>query len=177
MSIRYILSLFVAASLSGCAISVDTNAPLSQTRAKATAQINAILDAWHIAASEGDLDGYFGLMDDDAVFLGTDDWERWPRDEFYAFAAPFFGDGEGWTFVPRDRVIAFSDDRRVAWFDEKLDSEHMGLLRGSGVLEHSEEGWKIKQYNLAFTIPNDLVDDVKARIDEYNASKADNNSP
>jgi len=31
----------------------------------------------------------------------------------------------------------------------------MGTCRGSGVLEKTSNGWKIKQYVLSVTIPND----------------------
>jgi hypothetical protein len=54
----------------------------------------------------------------------------------------------------------------VAWFDEALDTPNMGPCRGSGVLVATTAGWKIAQYNLALTIPNDLVDEFKKRIAE-----------
>ena len=36
----------------------------------------------------------------------------------------------------------------------------MKICRGSGVLEKTGEKWKIKQYVLSMTIPNDNVDEV-----------------
>jgi hypothetical protein len=36
----------------------------------------------------------------------------------------------------------------------------MGTCRGSGVLEKTTNGWKIKQYVLSITIPNDDVQAV-----------------
>lgn len=179
LHLRPLLCLLAATSLGGCACTLGTQTDAQTDAPTATpghtrslVQVNRLLDDWHRAASTGDLDGYFGVMADDAVFLGTDDWERWSRDAFYTYAAPAFADGQGWTFTPRNRTIAFSDDQTVAWFDELLDSDHMGLLRGSGVLARKGDQWKIMHYNLAFTIPNDLVDDLKKRIDAHNAEKA-----
>jgi hypothetical protein len=64
------------------------------------------------------------------------------------------------------RWITFAPDHTVAWFDEALDTPNMGPCRGSGVLVATTAGWKIAQYNLALTIPNDLVDEFKKRIAE-----------
>jgi hypothetical protein len=35
----------------------------------------------------------------------------------------------------------------------------MGTCRGSGVLVRREGEWKIAHYNLAVTVPNDLIDE------------------
>jgi hypothetical protein len=40
-------------------------------------------------------------------------------------------------------------------FDEVLDNASYGVTRGSGVLRLTDDGWKIEQYVLSFTIPND----------------------
>ena len=172
MNTKLALSILATVSLCGCVATVKIDDDFTPTRAESAAEINTLIDNWHIAASKGDLDAYFGVMGRDAVFLGTDDCERWPRDEFRTFAAPHFADGDGWTFVPHDRILAFSANERVVWFDEKLDSAHMGKCRGTGVLEYRDDAWKIVHYNLTFTIPNDLVPDITARIDEYEATKA-----
>ena len=39
-----------------------------------------------------------------------------------------------------------------------------GELRGSGALRRIDDDWKILQYNLAFTVPNDAAKDVVERI-------------
>ena len=38
-----------------------------------------VIDDFHDAAAHGDKERYFGHLDDDAVYLGTDEWERWPK--------------------------------------------------------------------------------------------------
>uniref|UniRef100_UPI002637A7C3 nuclear transport factor 2 family protein n=1 Tax=Brevundimonas sp. TaxID=1871086 RepID=UPI002637A7C3 len=76
---------------------------------------------------------------------------------FRAYADPYFARGQGWTYVPRDRVVTIApiECRCVAWFDEKLTNAAYGDLRGSGVLRLTADGWQIEQYVLSFTVPND----------------------
>ena len=131
-----------------------------------TAAVAGVLDAFHTAASRADEKAYFGLLAPNAVFLGTDATERWDKAAFLAFARPHFSQGKGWTFTPRDRHIDLSRDGRVAWFDELLDSATYGECRGTGVLEKTDDGWKITQYHLTIPMPNDLAKDFVARIRE-----------
>ena len=126
--------------------------------------VAAALDAFHAAASRADEKAYFDLLAPDAVFLGTDPNERWTREQFRAFAHPYFSQGRGWMYVPRDRHIAFSPDGTVAWFDEKLDNTSYGETRGTGVLRLIDGVWKIEQYDLTIPIPNDLAKEVVERI-------------
>lgn len=135
--------------------------------------VAAVLDAWHAAAATADEDAYFSHFTPDAVFLGTDATERWTVVEFRAFAHPYFAKGKAWTFLPRDRHISFSPDSKTAWFDEALDSPHMGPCRGSGVLVLTD-AWRISQYNLSIPIPNDLCKDFVARIADYAAAHPTN---
>ena len=121
---------------------------------------------WHAAAASADEEKYFSYFTPDAVFLGTDATERWTRDEFRKWAHPYFAKGKAWSFKSVARWITFAPDHTVAWFDEALDTPNMGPCRGSGVLVATTSGWKIAQYNLALTIPNDLVDEFKKRIAE-----------
>ncbi len=172
---RVLIAIVSAGLLSGCSVTMYVSDVDIDEHGPRAAEINAVVDEWHRAAAEADLDAYFGAIAEDGVFLGSDDWERWPRDKFLDFAKPYFDDGRGWTFLPRERVVAFSADGRTAWFDEKLDSEHMGLCRGTGVLERRDGRWKIVHYSLTITIPNDLVDEVKQRIDDYRAEPGGEN--
>lgn len=141
MTARFALLLVLA----GCA----TTAPRGD--------VNRVIDDWHHAAAVADEATYFGHMSPDAVFLGTDATERWDLASFRAFAHPYFAKGKAWTFVPRDRHVAFSPDGNTAWFDELLDSASYGECRGSGVLRVVDGQWKIAQYNLSIPIPNDLA--------------------
>jgi ketosteroid isomerase-like protein len=128
------------------------------------AAVGQVLDAYHEAAAKADEAAYFGLMAPTGVFLGTDATERWEREAFRAFARPYFSQGRGWKFVPRDRHVGISASGQVAWFDELLDSATYGECRGSGVLEKIDGAWKIQQYHLTIPMPNDLAQELVARI-------------
>jgi hypothetical protein len=127
--------------------------------------IAAVLDDWHKAASEANEERYFGHFTPDAIMMGTDATEHWTRDEFRAWAKPYFARGTAWSFTPKKRHVSFSKDRSVAWFDELLDTPQLGLCRGSGVLLLDGGRWRIAQYNLSVPIPNGVFKEVKAVID------------
>ncbi len=65
------------------------------------------------------------------------------------------------TPVRREIVVKESH----AYFDEDLESEGLGPVRGSGVLHRTPEGWAIAHYVLSFTIPNERVSDLKALLE------------
>jgi hypothetical protein len=123
------------------------------------------LDDLHAAAAEADEARYFAHFADDAVFLGTDASERWDVRAFRAFAHPHFAAGKAWTFHAVRRAVTLSVDGRLAWFDEDLATEKLGPARGSGVLAWRDGAWKVEQYNLAITIPNERFSDVRALLD------------
>ena len=141
----------------------------------ALAELDSLLDAWHLAAATADSAAFFGRMSPDGVYLGTDASERWLRDELAAWAAPFFRRDTAWAFTPRERHWQLSADGQTAWFDEHLDS-WMGTVRGSGVLTQNSTspaaaaageraGWRLRHYNLALAVPNERMDAVRVAID------------
>ncbi|MFG0329723.1 MAG: nuclear transport factor 2 family protein [Phycisphaerales bacterium] len=136
--------------------------------------IHTVLDSFHDAAAKADEDRYFGHMTEDAVFLGTDATERWTRDEFEAFALPYFERDTAWTYHPRDRHIGISPGGDAAWFDELLDHESYGECRGSGALVRDEASgeWKIAHYHLTIPIPNDLAREFVDRIRKHDAESS-----
>src|SRR5262245_57648611 len=123
--------------------------------------IASVLDSFHDAAAHADEDRYFGHLADDAVFLGTDATERWDKAAFRAYAHPHFAKGKAWSFRSIRREITIDPSGVIAWFDEDLDTPNMGPARGSGVLVKRSSLWKISQYNLAITVPNDRFPAVK----------------
>lgn len=130
-------------------LALSVQVSLAQTQA-----IASNLNNWHQAAAKADFDTYFNLMASNAVFVGTDASENWTKKEFKQFSKPYFDKGKAWTFIPLERNIYVSSNKKFAWFDELLDSPHMGLVRGSGVVEFKNKQWKIKHYVLSFAIPN-----------------------
>lgn len=139
----YILFLLICAVLTG-----------QETEAKI---IEETLDAWHRAAAEADFDGYFGLMTDDAVFIGTDATENWQLAEFKDYAKPHFEKGRAWNFSAVERNVYATG--QFAWFDELLDTQ-MKLCRGSGVLKKMDGSWKIAHYVLSIAVPNEHVGEL-----------------
>jgi hypothetical protein len=125
--------------------------------------VNTVIDNFHAAAAQGDKERYLGLMTDDSVYLGTDEWERWPKEpEFSEYVDANFKDGAGWTFTPAERAIAFSDSHTIAWFDEVVVSEQYGRFRGTGVLSREKGKWLIEHYALSFLVLNENWEEVTA---------------
>ena len=133
--------------------------PLVATSDDSTAEMNAIakvIDGFHDAAAHGDKDRYLGHMTDDGVFLGTDEWERWPKQpEFIDYVGSRFKDGAGWNYRSVDRQIRIADSGDTAWFDEVLFSEQNGRFRGTGVLAKQDGTWKIAHYAMSFLVLNE----------------------
>lgn len=121
--------------------------------------VSKVLDDLNIFAAKADFINYFDLYAEESVFIGTDATEIWNKSEFMAYAKPHFDKGKAWNFNALKRNISFSKDGRYAWFDEILDTQ-MKICRGSGVLEKVSGKWKIKQYVLSMTVPNDVSNEV-----------------
>jgi hypothetical protein len=122
-------------------------------------QISAMLDSFNSAAARADYKTYFNFYTDDAIFTGTDATERWDKAAFMAWAKPIFDKGHAWDFKALERHIYFDSSGRLAWFDELLNTQ-MKICRGSGVVVKLGDVWKIKQYILSTTIPNEQLDTV-----------------
>lgn len=134
----------------------------------AEGDVLTVLDQLHAAAANADESAYFALYAPEAVFIGTDAAERWNKEEFRAYAKPYFDQGKGWTYTPRPDsrhvTILPDSDGRVAFFEELLDSEKYGTCRGTGVLRKAGGRWLVCQYHLTFPIPNELAERVTAEI-------------
>jgi ketosteroid isomerase-like protein len=125
------------------------------------AAIGGVLDDFHDAAAKGDKARYLGHMTDDAVFMGTDEWERWPKQpDFTDYVTGRFRDGAGWSYRPVARQISVAESGDVAWFDEVVYSETNGRFRGTGVLVRQDGTWKIAHYAMSFLIFNENWQDV-----------------
>ncbi|MEC5395814.1 nuclear transport factor 2 family protein [Bergeyella sp. RCAD1439] len=123
-------------------------------------RIEALLDDLNRYSGAADFEGYFALFSEELVFIGTDAGEVWDKDAFKAYAHPHFAKGKAWQFIPLERHVYLGGDSGYAWFDELLDTA-MGLCRGSGVVEKTASGWRIRQYVLSLTVPNEAVKAVK----------------
>lgn len=126
---------------------------------KEKTSINKMLDDFNLAAAKADYKTYFDFYVDESTFIGTDATEVWNKKEFMIWAKPYFDKNKTWNFTSLKRNIYFSKDEKLAWFDELLDTQ-MKICRGSGVLEKINGVWKVKQYVLSMTVPNEVVDKV-----------------
>jgi len=162
LALALALALTATVAASGCLPARPP--PARPTPASARADVERLLDEWHRAAAAADAGRYWSLLEADAVFIGTDAGERWSRDEFERLYRKHFEEGKAWTFVPRDRHVYVSDHGDLAWFDERLDTEKLGELRGSGVAHRTGEGWRIAHYVLSVPVPNALLPELVAKI-------------
>lgn len=156
--------LILALRLAACAPpAAPAAAPSPVTAASpddARREVASVLDAFHAAAASADEAGYFAHFAKDGVFLGTDATERWDVEAFRAYAHPHFAKGKAWVFRAARRTVTLSPDGAIAWFEEDLVTQKMGPARGSGVLVREGGAFKIAQYNLAITVPNDRFGEV-----------------
>ena len=121
--------------------------------------LNEFIDNWHLAASIADSAAYFGAFNnDESIFQGTDGGEYWTAGEFLAWAAPYFRRESAWTFKSFERH--WYRKGNTLWFNERLDSPHMGKCRGVGVVRATSDGLKIDHYSLSFEVPNEVVGEL-----------------
>jgi len=122
-------------------------------------EVISMLDSFNIAAANADYKTYFNFFTDYAVFTGTDATERWDKKEYMVWAKPYFDKKRTWNFTALERHIYIDPPGTHAWFDELLNTQ-MKICRGSGVLVKEPNGWKLMQYILSTTVPNEVLDSV-----------------
>ena len=146
MSIRYLLFPMLLFSMTATADNSESDLEM----------IGWVIDDFHDAAAHGDKDRYLDHLTADAVFMGTDEWERWPKNpDFSDYVDGRFENGSGWNYKSVERTIRISKSADIAWFDEVLFSEQNGRFRGNGVLILQDDSWKIAQYAMSFLILNE----------------------
>jgi ketosteroid isomerase-like protein len=163
---RHVLIVVAALSALSAACAGGPPPPTAARPSDAKAdekEISRVLDDWHEGAARAEEARYFNHFAPGAVFLGTDASERWSLEDFRHWAHPKFSAGKAWTFKVRRRAVNVARTGDFAWFDEDLDTKNMGPARGTGVMVRggSDGHWRIIQYALALTVPNDKLKDVK----------------
>lgn len=149
----------IVSAMYSCTQPAKTEDRTTPDNASFQVQINAMLDSFNKAAAKADFNTYFSFYTDDAIFTGTDATERWDKKSFMAWAKPIFDKGKAWDFTSLERHIYFAKTGNTAWFDELLNTQ-MKICRGSGVVVRQDSGWKVAQYILSTTIPNDELNAV-----------------
>lgn len=150
-------SLFLACCLffAGLAQAANADAVLAK-------QVNAFVDEWHDDAAHARM-AYFDKMAPDGVYIGTDRSELWQRDAFKAWARKYFeGKKSAWSFHATRRNVYASDDGKLIWFDELLDTPNLGHCMASGVIRKTDKGFEILHYQLSMAVPNEIAKQVTA---------------
>lgn len=156
------LVIVLTLAVMGC-----THSTLSEEQKRKN--LHQFIDQWHADAAATDT-AYFEKIADKGIFIGTDKTEHWSREEFMAFAKPYFDKGQAWDFTATERNLYLHENGDIAWFDELLDT-WMGTCRASGVLSRHNNSWKIEHYHLSVAVPNDTIEKVIELIKEYEKSK------
>lgn len=154
--------------IASCSQPVDKSAATLPDIAGQKKSIASMLDSFNIAAANADFNGYFSFFTDSAVFIGTDATEYWTKPTFMVWAKPYFDKKKTWDFKAVKRNIYFGSDPNLAWFDELLNTQ-MKICRGSGVVVRQNGKWKVREYILSMTIPNERINDAlkaKAPIED-----------
>jgi SnoaL-like domain len=131
-------------------------------------RITAMLDSFNVAAANAEYDRYFQFFTADATYIGTDATENWTKQAYLTWAKPYFDKKKTWNFKALQRNIYFGSNPDIAWFDELLQTQ-MKICRGSGVVVRQGNEWKVQQYVLSMTVPNehtDAVVKVKAAVED-----------
>jgi ketosteroid isomerase-like protein len=150
---------------------VATDAEVLLDESPETRAVKAMLRDFHQAGVDADGERLFGHLEPDAILFGTDKHERFTVEEYKAFVDPYLSQGIGWTSVPTEQNVFVSDDGNFAWFDERLDKPGFGELRGTGVLHKVDGSWRVLQFNVAFTVPNDLARPLASMIQDLDQQK------
>ena len=140
-------------------ISCEKSVPNLSDSEKQKQIIETFLNEWHLAASQANYANYFDKMAENSVFIGTNASEIWSKKQFENYSKPHFDKGKAWDFKSLERNIYINETGNFAWFDENLQTKR-GTFRGSGVLEKTENNWKLKHYVLSVPIPNDDMNEV-----------------
>lgn len=127
-------------------------------------RIHRVLDDLHRFAASANGEAYFALYAPTAVFIGTDATEIWSKEDFQAYAHPYFSQGQGWTYTVTERTVTLSEDGQVAWFMEMLHNDSLGVTRGTGVLQHADGKWRVEQYHLTLPVPNAMIGDIATAV-------------
>jgi hypothetical protein len=146
--------------LLACCLFVAGLAQAASADPALTKQVNAFVDAWHDDAAHARM-AYFDKIAPDGVYIGTDRSELWQRDAFKAWARKYFeGRKSAWAFKATRRNVYASEDGKLIWFDELLDTPNMGHCMASGVVRKTAKGFEIVHYQLSMAVPNEIAKQV-----------------
>ena len=152
--------LLLACCLLFCSLAAQADTSLKR-------QVDAFVDRWHDDAAHA-RPAYFDKIAKDGIYIGTDKTERWRRDEFKAWARPYFKGKSAWAFKAIKRHVYSSSDGSMVWFDELLDTQ-MGVCQASGIMRRKGDSFEIVHYQLSMAVPNEVGGQVTKLIKDFEA--------
>ncbi len=152
--------------------SVDFSAPVEPSDAPA-GSARWLLHDVHRAKAEGDGERYFGHFAPDGVFLGTDRSERFSLAGMRAILGPYYARGARPLTIPVEQIVYPTPDGGWAWFEQLVERQHVGRMRGTGVLRKVDDTWKFLHYNVVLIVPNALAEDFARRIEAFYTGNTD----
>jgi len=160
MRINYNSLFLVALSLLMPLLSLRAQSKMTESEDLQKITLNQFMDTWHLAAAKANAEVFFGMMSEDAVYIGTDKTERWQRDELREWAREAFARESAWIFKATERNWQIEGDKQLAICDELLET-WMGPCRSTAVLTWQDNSWQIIHYQLSVTIDNEKIEDFK----------------
>ncbi len=155
---KNIFSAFLFLLLLNINLSITTVAEAQAVKEadEAKASIEKLLVRYRRAAAEANAEEFFGCLDPDGIFFGTDETERFTLSTLKSTFGPYFEKGIGWKREVLERQVYVGPNNQMGWFEEKSKREGMPM-RTTGVVRNTDNGWKIIQYNTSFSIPNEII--------------------
>lgn len=141
--------------------------------ADAKEAIVELLNRYRRAAANSDAKEFFGCFDEHSITFWTDEAERFTLPELKTALAPYFEKGVAWKRTVRDRHVYLGPNQQIGWFEEKTEREGVPM-RTTGVVQKTEEGWKIVQSNTAFAIPNGIYPQIVELVRDATEEKNEN---
>lgn len=161
MRITYYKPFLVLFSLLMPLFSFRAQSEATDSKDQQEIRLNQFMDTWHRAAAKANAEVFFGMMSEDAVYIGTDKTERWLRDELREWASGAFARESAWTFKATKRNWQIHAENQFAICDELLET-WMGPCRSTAVLSWNGDSWQIIHYQLSVTIDNNKIEDFKS---------------
>ncbi len=149
---------------------VDYSTPIVESADAPAGSAQWLLRDVHLAKTEGNGERYFGLFAPEAVALGTDRSERFSAAAWRAIFGPYYArGGRRPPTIPIEQRVNLTPDGDLAWFDQLVERQHLGRMRGTGVMARIDGVWKFLHYNVVLVVPSELTPAFAGRIKAFYA--------
>ncbi len=148
----------------------DPMPPGDESASGPAAGASSMLRDFHLARPESDGERFFDYFTPEAVVLLTDRSERLTMARLRAFLGLYQAQGhQSPTLTPVERHVHLSPEKNMAWLEERIEEQHLGQMRATGVLRRVDGTWKIAHFNLVILVPPELAEYLAGRIESFYA--------